>query len=209
MLNASVICRLLLDDEQPLPPADPQPLDTPFDPDAVDPKAEVMRYAEQPFRVPGGFPTQMYRRMQIKLGDKQRKKVANNTFFVRRGENYAVQFHQTDVVTYEPDGKIVVRTGGWHPGGRNADYGWKMAAGTTTMDRINSNLDSGWRIYKTGAKRDRSSDGAWYWYNHTTGAGRADSEALYPFTEGDSIYPDGSLLIQAHPIYKQKRTRRA
>lgn len=54
----------------------------------------------------------------------QRRKVGNNTYLVRRGACIAVQLHDTDVVTYFPDGRVMLNTGGW---------------GTvTTRDRINT-----------------------------------------------------------------------
>lgn len=41
------------------------------------------------------------------------RKVANNTYLVRRGEKIAVQLHATDVVTFHPDGSFTLSTGGW------------------------------------------------------------------------------------------------
>lgn len=43
------------------------------------------------------------------------RKLANNTYARRRGEDaIAVQFHDTDVVTYYRDGLVMLNTGGWH-----------------------------------------------------------------------------------------------
>src|ERR1700677_1463884 len=42
------------------------------------------------------------------------RKVANNTYLQRRGEDIALKLHQTDVVTLHPDGSITLNSGGWH-----------------------------------------------------------------------------------------------
>src|SRR5512139_232074 len=104
MLNARAICRLLLDDEQPVPPPDdPRQMGLDFNPDEVDdPKSEIMRYAETPFRIPGGGPTSTYQRFQDKLAGtrvregQRRKKIQNNTYLIDYGNRIAVRYHQTD-----------------------------------------------------------------------------------------------------------------
>lgn len=53
-----------------------------------------------------------------------RRKLANNTYAERRGEAIAIRLHDTDVLTFNPDGSIVATTGGWKT--------------STTKDRINS-----------------------------------------------------------------------
>lgn len=50
--------------------------------------------------------------------------VARNTRLYRRGEDYAIQLHETDVVTFHPNGKVTLNSGGWRT--------------VTTKDRINS-----------------------------------------------------------------------
>jgi hypothetical protein len=48
------------------------------------------------------------------LGNRLSRKIAHNTHVELRGGNtFAVRYHQTDVVTYHPDGRIVLNTGGW------------------------------------------------------------------------------------------------
>ena len=44
---------------------------------------------------------------------KDRRQVANNTFAERRGEDIAIKYHATDVVTYHPDGSMTLNTGGY------------------------------------------------------------------------------------------------
>jgi len=42
-----------------------------------------------------------------------RRKIGNNTWLKRRGDDIAVRLHDTDVVVYHPDGSITLDTGGW------------------------------------------------------------------------------------------------
>lgn len=204
MLSAHAIYRLLIDDEQPVPPPDdPNQLSLDIDGDAddLDPKSEVMRYAEEPFRVPGTGPTTLYQRLEGILYNRPRKKVANNTYAVRHPDRLAVLFHSTDVVTAYPDGKVTVNSGGWKhgEGGRGYNPGWTGEPGTTTMARMNDYLCSGWSIYKL--------KGEWYWYNQA-GPRHWEADTRYPYTDGDTIFPDGSLKMQAHPLYLKRRRRK-
>lgn len=59
----------------------------------------------------------------------QSRKVANNTYLVRRGDDIAVKLHATDVVTFHPDGTLTLNSGGWFT--------------VTTKERINRYLPSG------------------------------------------------------------------
>ena len=202
MLSARAICRLLIDDEQPVPPpADPNQLVLDFNPDELlDPEKEIMRYADKPFPVQGSGPTALYVELQNTLHGRPQKKVANNTYVIDHGDRIAVRFHRTDVVTAYPDGKVVVDSGGWRPGGGMYAAGWRDAPGRTTMDRMNGYLPSGWRIYKF---KDE-----WYWYN-IANPNRFGDEWRYPYDDGDLIDPHGSLHIQKHPLpLKPKRRRR-
>jgi hypothetical protein len=52
------------------------------------------------------------------------KPLANNTRLVKRGNKYAIQLHQTDVVTISPNDIYTLNTGGWLT--------------VTTKDRINT-----------------------------------------------------------------------
>lgn len=73
---------------------------------------------------------------------KHSRKVQNNTHLQRRdGGAIALRLHATDVLTWYPDGRVEVRTGGYHT--------------ATTKDRINSYL-SGYSVYSGG--RDFGSD---------------------------------------------------
>ena len=214
MLNARAIYRLLIDDEQPeQAPDDPRQMGLDFNADGLDPKSEIMRYAETPFRLRGDGPTATFQHFQAKLangrtrqwqGDASTayKKISPNTYLIYFGDRIAVRFHQTDVVTAYRDGKVVVDAGGWHPTGRHAGHGWRSPAGTTTLDRIGhmEGTAGGWRIYKKLF--------VWYWYNPHTRAGTAEGDVRYPYTDGDTIYPDGSLQLQADPQYVRIRRKR-
>lgn len=211
MLNARAIYRLLIEEDPPTPlPDDPRQMGLDFNPDeVVDPKAEIFRYAEH-FRIPGSGPTSTYEHFRRKLGDRARrnaegnpsKKIQNNTFLIDYGDRIAVRYHQTDVVTAYRDGKVVVDTGGWNPQGRYANMGWRAPTGSTTRDRIGhmAGTAGGWDIYQKSYE--------WFWYNRGTGAGNWDDTRRYPFSDGDTIHPDGSLEAQAEPVDVRKRRRK-
>ena len=91
----------------------------------------------------------------------------HNTIAVRRGENIAIQLHSTDVVTYRPDGSIVLDSGGWRT--------------PTTKDRMNDG--TGVWLWS-----DRS---VWYF---TVGRSRWDENAtVYVYQDGVVIHSDGSV----------------
>lgn len=62
-------------------------------------------------------------RIKYQSGKYEGVGLENNTRLVKRGEDYAVKLHSTDVVTIHPDGTYTLRTGGWKT--------------RTTKDRIN------------------------------------------------------------------------
>lgn len=213
MLSARAIYRLLIDNEQPEnPPDDPNQLDFTgsgfgSNLDDIDTKSEIHRYSQQPFRIPGSGPSDSYQRLSDKLRGRQSSKLTGrSTYIVNLGDRIVVRYHVTDVVVAYPDGKVVIQTDGWHLGGsRNSGPGWNYspASGVTTMDRISPWLSSGWGLYS------KKADNCWFWYNHATKAGDYESDLRYPFTEGDAIFPDGSLQIQAQPEeVKPKRKRK-
>lgn len=48
------------------------------------------------------------------LGNREQKKIANNTYLVRRNDGaVAIRLHATDILTFRPDGTVVLRTNGW------------------------------------------------------------------------------------------------
>lgn len=77
---------------------------------------------------------------QLQGRNAAKRRVDNNTWLERRGDNIAVRLHKTDVITVEPSGRITVQTGGWFT--------------PTTKDRINQ---------YTGAYQIVQRNGQWYW----------------------------------------------
>ena len=67
-----------------------------------------------------------YTEAHEKLGKRGSKKLRNNTYLHRHalGIDICVKLHDTDVLTFKPDGSVVYNTGGWHT--------------NTTKDRMNS-----------------------------------------------------------------------
>lgn len=94
------------------------------------------------------------------------RKHANNTWIERRGENIAVRLHNTDVVTYKPDGGFMLDTGGWHT--------------VTTKDRINGYAPGRVRVYS-----DKS-----VWYAHY-GEGGWDTREKCEYADGLEFDKDG------------------
>lgn len=68
---------------------------------------------------------------------KNRRKVDNNTYLERRDNgDIAVKLHNTDVVTYKPNGDVVLNSGGWRT--------------YTTKDRINKFAPIRWLSQERG-----------------------------------------------------------
>ena len=44
---------------------------------------------------------------QTTLGKREKRKIANNTYLIKRGENFAIRLHNTDIITITPDGWIL------------------------------------------------------------------------------------------------------
>lgn len=79
------------------------------------------------------------------LGNRESKAIENNTKIVRRDKNtIAVQYHETDIVTYYRDGTVELDTGGWLT--------------STTKERLNR--------YSDGTFRVASDKGKWYLYTY-------------------------------------------
>ncbi len=61
------------------------------------------------------------------------RKLANNTYAIRRGDDIAVRLHDTDVLTYALTGQVTYQTGGW----------WTV----TTKDRMNAFGPDRWNVW--------------------------------------------------------------
>lgn len=80
------------------------------------------------------FTTNDFSSMSQKLRSRESRKIANNTYLVRRDpETIAVKLHATDVVTYHSDGTVTLRSGGYET--------------VTTKDRLNHFGPDGIRVY--------------------------------------------------------------
>lgn len=99
-----------------------------------------------------------YREATLILGKRDHKKVANNTFLVRRAMfKIGLRLHNTDVLTFVP-GATLYDTGGWRT--------------VTTKRRFNDFGPSGvkvwsdkgeWAVYREGEYMEPYFDGfAWY-----------------------------------------------
>lgn len=73
-----------------------------------------------------------YREALVKLSGRTSRKIDNNTYLIKTGDKIAVRLHQTDILTYEPTGRVVLNSGSWQT--------------VTTKDRINHYLPYGFRI---------------------------------------------------------------
>jgi len=210
MNNArSIVDRLLEDD----PPVDQQPEQpAPAEDDGEDVRDMFLRLstAPQPFHARGtaGSGLRRYQTMLDRLGNRPSRKISPNTYLIR-GQNGAirVRLHQTDIVAYTPDGTATFTTGGWPT--------------KTTRDRMADWIPADWAIYTEPYKKHKEEApdlwwdagrrniqgglGKMFWYNRATNAGTWDSGWYIPFTDGDSIAPDGTLHHQAEPKRRGKK----
>lgn len=107
------------------------------------------------------------------------RKMDNNTYLERRGEDIALRLHSTDILTFKADGSTVVQTGGWKT--------------VTTKDRLNNYLP-----FNYGLSQKR---GVWYWSQYL---GNGQHKPLPIFTDGDVITAKGKLRAQAKPAADKK-----
>lgn len=116
----------------------------------------------------------------------QRRKLENNTYLERRGENIAVKLHATDIITYLPNGEVVLSAGGC----------WRTV---TTKSRMNQFLPYGFGI----AQRK----GQWYVERQVENYQWAP---LALFEEGIVLHADGAVtggspLVEERGNIKQRR----
>lgn len=76
--------------------------------------------------------------------------IGANTYVHEHGGDISIRYYRTDIVTYTPDGRIIINTGGWHS--------------TFTSKRINTYQNEiyiyqkKYRMYFCGPQGRRSSD---------------------------------------------------
>lgn len=97
------------------------------------------------------------------------RKLANNTYLHRRDDRIAVTYHETDVVTYHPDGTVVLDSGGWRT--------------STTKERLHN--FSPLRVWQE--------DSIWY----VSGPPKYGESPIYLFEDGITLHPDGSITGEA------------
>jgi len=76
---------------------------------------------------------------------KNSRKIANNTYLKRRCKDIAIQLHQTDIIKFTSNNKIILNTGNWYT--------------RTTKARMNEHLEK-FNVYVE--KRQRQ----WYVLNY-------------------------------------------
>lgn len=112
----------------------------------------------------------------------QKKKLENNTYAIRQPDNsISIRLHDTDILTFNPDGSAVVNSGGWKT--------------VTTKARLNEFLP-----YGLGISQER---GIWYWSKFNS----ADytHKNLGIFSDGDTIGARGSLKLKAKNSDKETK----
>ncbi len=100
--------------------------------------------------------------------NKDKKKLAPNTYAMRGPKSIAIRLHATDILTFYPCGSVVVKTGGWKT--------------VTTKSRINDYLPVGWHIFQEY--------GVWRWWKRMV----APEDTGQKFSDGDCITGRGELL---------------
>jgi hypothetical protein len=114
----------------------------------------------------------------------ERRKIANNTYAERRGDDIAVRLHATDILTYHPDETVTFDTGGWFT--------------VTTKARFNDYAPSGVRFY--------SVKGVWYVSQYGQQLGVYTDGLTLP-TAGD-IDPWDADPATADALAKDEATKR-
>jgi hypothetical protein len=88
----------------------------------------------------------------------------NNTYAVDVGDYVSILLHQTAVIRFYPDGRIVLNTGGWQT--------------VTTKDRLNRCLPYPWHVASDARK------GGWGLYEN--------SERVAHYSDGMELRPDSN-----------------
>ncbi len=113
--------------------------------------------------------------------NKTSRAVENNTRIEKRGDDYAVVLHGTDVVTYHKDGSATLNSGGWLT--------------VTTKDRMNGYLGNRARVY--------SKRGVWFVF--TRDGGTFDWDGGVRYFDGIRIASDGTILNPPDPKLAERK----
>jgi hypothetical protein len=99
------------------------------------------------------------------LGSRKNQALRNHTSLVRRDSAIAVKYHDTDIVTYNQDGTIVLDNGGWYT--------------TSTCERVTLYNPLGYVCIVQGT-----------WWYHPAEKGLTERTA-YEYENGMTLQPDG------------------
>lgn len=113
------------------------------------------------------------------------KPLENNTRLFKRGEDYAVRLHGTDVVIFHPDDSVTLNSGGWrtvttkdrfNKYANGAAYTGRHGGGTNGV-RVYSDRGT-WKLYRAGQEVAIYADGVTIFPDgHVEGAGKPDASA--------------------------------
>ncbi len=119
--------------------------------------------------------TNQYKMQDAKLTgrNQQSRKIDNNTYLQRRNDDIVIKLHDTDIITYRPNGDTILNSGGWRT--------------NTTKERINSNLDNDYRLIQ-----DKS---IWYLVKyHSTNNYRDLIKSGFRFKDNITIKSNGKII---------------
>lgn len=95
------------------------------------------------------------------------RKIGNNTYLVRGEDSIHVRLHKTNIITFFPDGRVKLNSGGWRT--------------VTTKARINEFMSTGWYL------QQKNYD--WFLQRYDGTQPRAE------FEDGIVLHPDGKVTL--------------
>jgi len=105
------------------------------------------------------------------LGSRDERRIGHNTRLRRAGDDIAVRYHATDIVTMSADGAVTIDTGGWDT--------------VTTWQRVNALLPGPWAIHSDRGRRSL------YYRGHV----------ITPYADGLTLYAaDGRVSYAGDTI---------
>lgn len=131
--------------------------------------------------------------------DRDSRKLNHNTWVERfsfgDADGFSVRFYKTDIVTFLPNGNIVLKSGGFHESTGGGAWQFSGRPSPTTKSRIQQLLPPGLYL----------SQESYQWFIHDkrfqpgTAADRWDKKFRVPFV-------DGMLILADTPLYSQTET---
>jgi hypothetical protein len=102
----------------------------------------------------------------------QSRKIANNTYLLRQGDDIVLRLHETNVITYKSNGDIILNSGGWFT--------------STTKDRINSGILPYFTLVQNKS--------IWYLVKRLNGDTYDGNNTRYRFKDGITIKWTGKVI---------------